>query len=212
MMENEAEVGAARDDLVRRVELMESMIAEGRRFITRCGWIFALWGLVSLAATGWLFFLPDSNWVGKWAWPVCLVAGVVLTFIGQALQTREASCDESTRGRSVKAVWAMMSVALAIYVGTAMMRHYTWQYSYIAALLIVVGMAHAISAAILRWRVQGVVAAIWWAGAIAIFFARSRMDVQLVMFLEMGLGMTLFGLYAMVLNRSNDGGRVRKNA
>jgi hypothetical protein len=73
-------------------------------------------------------------------------------------------------------------------------------------------MAHAISAAILRWRVQGVVAAIWWAGAIAIFFARSRMDVQLVMFLEMGLGMTLFGLYAMVLNRSNDGGRVRKNA
>jgi hypothetical protein len=212
MTNYEAEGGSTRDDLVQRVELMESMIAEGRRFTTRCGWIFTLWGFVGLAATGLLFFLPPSKLVGEWTWPVCLVAGVVLTFVGMALQARETSCGESTRGRSVKAVWGMMGVTLAIYISSAMMRHYAWQYSYIAALLMIVGMAHAISAVILRWRAQGIVAAIWWMGAIAVFSARSYRDVQLIMFLEMGLGMTLFGLYAMMLNRSNDGGRGRKNA
>src|ERR1017187_6753275 len=212
MTDFENEDGVTRDELVQRVELMASMIAEGRRFATRCGWIFALWGLVGLAATGLLFFVPDSNWVGQWAWPVCLVAGVVLTFVGRALQAREQSCGLNIRSRTVEAVWGMMGLALAIYVSTAMVRHLTWQYSYIAALLIVGGMAHAISAFILRWRAQGVVAVIWWMGAIAVFFAHSQRDVQLVMFVEMGLGMTLFGLYAMMLHRGNGGGSVSKNA
>src|ERR1017187_8534970 len=89
MTDFENEDGVTRDELVQRVELMASMIAEGRRFTTRCGWIFALWGLVGLAATGLLFFVPDSNWVGQWAWPVCLVAGGVLPFVFRGLQVRE---------------------------------------------------------------------------------------------------------------------------
>jgi hypothetical protein len=158
----------------------------------------------------WRYFQPDSLWVGQWAWPICLVAGAVLTLIGRALQGRQQSCIRGLRCRSVEGVWGMMGLALAIYIAGAMVRHLTWQYSYVAGLLIIIGMAHAISAVILRWRMQGVVAAIWWAGAIAAFCVRSNGGVQRIMFLEMVFGMILFGVYAMVLERMG-GGRANEN-
>jgi hypothetical protein len=202
----------SRDEIVQRIELMASMVAEGRRFTARCGWIFLLWGVVGLAATAWRFFEPSSHWVGGWAWPVCLVAGVVATFIGLALRRSAPHRARTTWCRNVEMVWGMMGISLAIYVAAAMTRHLTWQNSYIAGLLVIVGMAHAISAAILRWRVQGAVAAIWWAGGIAAIYARSRGNIEAIMFLEMGLGMALFGLYAMMLGRNHGGGWVGKDA
>jgi hypothetical protein len=199
------EDGASREEILQRIYLMESMVAEGRRFTARCGWIFVLWGVVNLAAMSWRHIQPDSLWVGQWAWPICLVAGAVLTLVGRALQGHPQSCIKGLRCRSVEGVWGMMGIALAIYIAGAMVRHLTWQYSYVAALLIIIGMAHAISAVILRWRMQGVVAAIWWAGAIAAFCVRSNAGVQRIMFLEMVFGMILFGLYAMVLERTSGG-------
>jgi len=66
-----------------------------------------------------------------------------------------------------------------------------------------VGLAHAISAMVLRWRVQGMVAGLWWAGGIAMFFAHSDKEIFVIFPLEMFFGMILFGLYAMWLdNRS----------
>jgi len=205
MGDKETEGGATREEIVQRVELMESMIAEGRRFTMRCGWIFVLWGVVDLAAMSWRYYQPNSLWVGEWAWPICLAAGVVLTFLGRALQGRQQGCSKGLRWRSVEAVWGMMGITLAIYITGAMVRHLTWQYSYIAALLIIIGMAHGISAVILRWRVQGVVAAIWWGGGIAAFCVRSNGGVERIMFLEMVFGMILFGLYAVVLERMGRG-------
>jgi hypothetical protein len=208
-LENQSD--ATRDDLLQRIELMEKMIAEGRRFTLRHGWIFLLWGLVDLVAMSWRFIQPHSNWVGIWAWPVCLVAGVVLTFMGMTLQRHEGGRSSSIQCRSVKAVWGMTGVALAFYIGTAMVRHLTWQLSYVAALLILVGLGHAVSALILHWRVQGVVAGIWWAGGIAAFFAQSSRDVNVIFLVEMCFGMILFGLYAMMLERRNGGGLVKNN-
>ena len=36
--------GTSRDDLLQRLALMETMIAEGRRNTGRFGWVFILWG------------------------------------------------------------------------------------------------------------------------------------------------------------------------
>jgi uncharacterized protein with PQ loop repeat len=197
--------GADRDELIQRLELIETMIAEGRRSTTRCGWIFLLWGLVALTAMGWRFFQPHSNWVGARAWPVCLIAGAILTCIGLALQKRESGRSTNVNCLNVGTVWFMMGIALACYIASAMVRGLTWQYSYIAALLIIVGLAHAISAAILRWRVQGAMAAVWWLGGIAVFRARSQGDVQVIMFIEMCLSMIAFGIYTMLLERRQGG-------
>jgi hypothetical protein len=210
MEDREMEGGASREEIVQRIELMERMVAEGRRFTARYGWVFVLWGVVDLAAMSWRYFEPTSLWVGQWAWPICLLAGAVLTLIGRALQGHQKNCVRGVRCQSVEAVWGMMGISLAILITGAMVRHLTWQYSYVAGVLIIIGMAHAISAVILRWRVQGVVAAIWWAGGIAAFCVRSNRGVEEIMFVEMVLGMILFGVYAMVLERKG-GGRANEN-
>ena len=70
-------------------------------------------------------------------------------------------------------VWGMMGLAMGIYIAAAMFTHFDWQYSYMAAILMMIGMAHAISAMILRWRVQGLVAAVYWAGGVAILLFNS---------------------------------------
>jgi hypothetical protein len=69
-------------------------------------------------------------------------------------------------------------------------------------------MAHAISAAILRWRVQALVAAIWWAGGVAVLFLNSYRATNYIFYAEMCLGMVAFGIYAMVQER-RFGGWVR---
>jgi hypothetical protein len=202
--------GVTRDDLVRRIELMEAMIAEGRRYTAHYGWIFVLWGVICLAAMAWQFLQPHSHWVGRWAWPICLAIGFAMTYIVLPIQKRGSG--RNTRCRSVEAVWSMMSIAMAIFVAAAMLRNLTWQLSYVAAILMILGLAHAVSAAILRWRAQAVVAAIWWLGGIAAFFARSQNDVNVIFLVEMCFGMILFGLYMMALERRNGGKRVQPNA
>jgi hypothetical protein len=211
MNPSDPDTGTSRDDLLKRLELMEAMIAEGRGFTTHNAWIFVLWGIVDLAGWSWEHFV-DTRFAGQWAWPICLIAGVVLTLAGKALQKTPPGIPNSIACGRVLAVWAMMGIAMAVYVASAMITHFTWQYSYVAALLMMVGMAHAISAVILRWRVQGVVAAIWWAGGAAIFFLNSWRATSLIMLIEMGLGMIAFGLYAMVIEARKGGPSVQHHA
>jgi hypothetical protein len=198
---SEPDNGATRDDLLQRIELMETMIAAGRRSTTRCGWIFVLWGVVDLAGIGWERVRPSY-----WIWPIVLLTGFALTFLGRALQKTGPARCANLQDRIIGAVWSMMGLATTLYVAAAMVRHLTWQYSYIAAIFMFVGLAHAISAMILRWRVQGAVAGLWWAGAIAMFFAHTPKAIFVIFPLEMFFGMVLFGLYAMMLDRRDSGG------
>jgi hypothetical protein len=197
--DSNAEDGTTRDDLVQRLELMEQMIAEGRQTTMRCGWIFVLWGLVDLAGMGW----QQRPHHTQWAWPICLGVGVLATVAGLALRRRPPSRPRATQCRDVQAVWSMMGLAMIIYVFTAQFTHFAWQYGYISALLIIIGLAHAISAVILRWPVQGVVAAIWWAGAVAILVCNSYRATDLIFLIEMCFGMIAFGLYVMLLERNS---------
>ncbi len=195
MAEFEQEDGITRDDLVQRVALMESMIADGRQYTGRNSWIFALWGLVDLTAWAWQSYVPQFG--GRWAWPICLTTGVVLTLVGKMMQKRDKGYSSNNLCSRVMGVWGMMGMAMGIYIASAMLTHFDWQYSYVAGLLMMLGMAHAISAMLLRWRVQGLVAAVYWAGAVAIFVCNSGRVTNVIMLIEMGIVMVLFGLYAM---------------
>jgi hypothetical protein len=202
MTDFEPENGTTRDDLVQRLALMETMIAEGRRNTTRCGWIFVLWGLVDIAGMGWQW-----RWPTYWVWPTTLVVGFLIQFtiIGLSRKSNPV-CASNMQGRSISAIWSMMGLATTLYVLTAIFSHLAWQYSFLAGIFMMVGMAHAISAVFLRWRVQGAVAALWWAGGIAMFFAHSINRLFVVFPLEMFFGMVLFGLYAMMLDRRESKG------
>lgn len=199
MTNPEPDNGKTRDELLQRLELMESMIAAGRRSTTRCGWIFVLWGVVDIAGMAWEWFRPSY-----WIWPTVLAVGFALYFLIKAQLKPNPSRCANLEGRVVGAIWSMMGLATTLYVAAGIYRHLTWQYSYLAAIFMLVGMAHAISAMVLRWRAQGLVAALWWAGGIAMFFAHSSNEIFVVFPLEMFFGMILFGLYAMWLDSRSE--------
>lgn len=187
----------SRDDLLQRVALMETMIAEGRRMTARFGWVFVLWGVVNLVGIVLQYTHERSNWV----WPVTLGVGIVLQSVGIAMCKRSSPvCGYSTQTRSISAVWMMMGCAAMFYFAGAMLSHHTWQVSYLGGMLMIIGLAHAISAMILRWRVQGLVAALWWVGGFATFFVPSSYRLG-IFTAEMFFGFLCFGLYAMMLDR-----------
>jgi hypothetical protein len=101
---------------------------------------------------------------------------------------------------------------MGIYTASAMLTHFDWQFSYISGLLMLFGMAHAISAMFLRWRMQGLVAAVYWAGGVAIFVCNSGRATNAIMLFEMCIVMMLFGLYAMWREPRSSGTEGQTNA
>jgi hypothetical protein len=196
MADLEDEGGTSRRELLDRVELMEAMIAEGRCTTGRYGWMFVLWGVVNLVGIAGQRQFPHSRWV----WPVLLIVGWAIQIVGLMLVRRRWQRGRSSRSRNVGAVWGMMGIALTLYVAAAMIRHITWQLSYISGILMILGLAHATSAAILRWRAQALVAALWWAGGVAIYFVPDPARVAIVA-IEMFFGLVVFGLYVMARER-----------
>jgi len=196
-----------RDDLVQRIELMEAMIAEGRRATTRFGWIFVMWGLLYYAAIAWEVYLPAP----AFAWPACMVLGFVIIRAWRWRLKRSGAGDEGIRSRSISAVWGAMGCAIFLYIGAAAFSHHIMNPAVNAAVLFFLGLAHAISALILRWPAQGAAAAVWWIGGIAIFLA--PVDATIYIFLVATFfGMVLFGLYAMMLERQRAASLVQHHA
>jgi hypothetical protein len=198
MMNPEADNGRNRDELVQRLELMESMIAEGRRSTARFGWIFVLWGVIDIGGMVWQEAKPDF----RWTWPIVILAGFAIQYaiiIGLRRWTWRQFCGNSMQTRSISAVWSMMGVTVLLYVAAAILGHGAGHIALAAAVLMFVGMAHATSALILRWPAQGAVAVLWWAGGMALYFL-SWKYFEAIFVGEMVFGMILFGLYAMWLD------------
>lgn len=198
------EPAATRDDLVARLDLIEAMIAEGRESTSRCGWIFVLWGVTILAAIALEWFHPGRIWT----WPLVTCCGWALQIAGYFwLRSRgKFSCRPSAKGRTMAAIWGMMGVTLALYCFTGIFTRHGGV-AYLAAIFMIIGFAHATSAIVLRWRPQGAVAAMWWAGGIATFFLTGYWLLA-IMAGEMLLGMVFFGLYMMFLDRRTPPGAV----
>ena len=192
-------------DLKDRLSLIETMIAEGRRNTGRFGWVFILWGLVCLSGIGGSYLWPQSYWV----WPILIGSGFLIQFLGIAMHRRSGSWpSDSIKSRSVAAVWRMMGIAIILYAAPATVTHTIHQIAYIAAIFMFLGMAHATSAMILRWRAQGVVAGLWWAGGVATYFV-PRDYVIAIYVAEMICCMVLFGVYAMMLERRRAAGALQ---
>jgi hypothetical protein len=208
MADFEMKDGTTRDDLMQRVALMEAMIAEGRSMTMRCGWIFVLWGLVDLAGVALELLHPDY----LWNWPAVIAMGILIQFAGLRMRRNSGRvCAANTQSRAISAIWAMMGVSLTLYCFTAIFTHRSGGVTYLAAIFIIIGFAHAASAIILRWRVQGAVAILWWAGGLASFFLSSIRFLGVFCF-EMLFGMILFGIYAMILERRSTPPSVTANA
>jgi hypothetical protein len=192
--ENDGANGTTREDLVQRVALMEAMIAEGRQATGRYGWNFVLWGLVDIVGLVWQSAKP--HWWG--AWPIAITVGVVLQIVG----VRIFYCRATTtlKNRTLRSIWQVMGVTMCLYCFSGALAHRANGIAYLAAVFMMLGMAHSISAVILRWGVQGGVGALWLGGGVACYFVPGRW-LNWLFLIEMVVGMVVFGLYAMMLER-----------
>lgn len=203
MTNSEGNSGATRDDLVQRVALMETMIAEGRQSTARYGWVFVMWGLLYIAAVGWMLYLPFANL----AWPVCIAAGIVAVVVSESRRKRVEGC-ENLKSRSVGAVWTSMGMAITLFVVAAAVSHH-WETACFAAILFFIGLAHCASAMILRWGMQGLAAAVWCGCGVASFFFTTSSEWIGIFLAASFFGNVLFGLYAMMLERRRAGAPVQ---
>lgn len=184
-------------DLVARLDLMETMISEGRATTARYGWIFLMWGLLYCAAMVWCIFLPMPNL----AWPVAILVGVATHIIVQRRQRVSGVNFANPRTHAIVSVWRAMGIGVSIFAfGCAFTHHYSTPVC-LCGILIIVGLAHATSAMILRWAAQAIAAAIWWIAAIVALIFTSPNDLLAIFLLATICGNVLFGLYVMWLER-----------
>jgi len=155
-------------------------------------------------AMGWAVFLPFK----EWAWPVCVTVGVVVGMV--RTRRRADGSSESQRSRTIEAVWQAMCVAIILYVIAAGVSGHGNQAAYYAAVFFFVGLAHGISARILGWGVQGLVAFLFWGCGTAMFFVQTRNQILAVFLAAAFFGMICFGLYAMMLERQRAAAQVQR--
>ena len=119
----ETDNGTTRDDLLQRVALMETMIAEGRCTTQRYGWIFVAWGLCYLIAVAWTALGPHP----VWAWPICLAVTILGVNLGLYRQGKAATSrgPVSSMTRTLSAVWLAFGLGIMLFVGAvAASRHF----------------------------------------------------------------------------------------
>ena len=177
-------------ELKDRLNLIENMIAEGRRTTKSWGWTFVLWGLAYYVAIAWGTF-GHSNL----AWPVTMIATGVLTGILSSRSARHR--PETTIGRAMLAIWLGMGIsifALMLSLGASGRLDVHVSAAIVGAML---GTANCTSSIILKWKMQFACAVVWWAAGIAACFTSD--NVTAVLFLAaIFFCQIVFGIYGMI--------------
>lgn len=178
------------NDLTERLNLIESMIAEGRRTTESWGWTFVLWGAAYYVAIAW-------SMLGKSivAWPVTMVAASVLTGI---LASRNRSRGpETTIGRSMMAIWLAMGVSTFILMLSLGMSGRLELHVAVAIVGAMLGTANATSSIILKWKMQFASAVVWWTSAVVAAFGSDKVT-EISFLAAIFFCQIVFGIYGMI--------------
>lgn len=194
---NEREIGE-------RLELIESMMREGRKSTEYWGWNFLLWGIAYLVATGWASLLPHAGGP-QIAWPVTMIFAALLTMAIARRRTRNKPRTE--KSRALQAIWTAMGCGIFVFAFPVAFSGHAEAQSFLAAIETMLGIAHVASGTFLRWPMQMVVGALWWAAAIATCFVEGN-GVAYVFLAATFVCMIGFGIYLMI-RESRDKARAR---
>ena len=182
---------ANEQELRDRLSLIESMIAEGRRTTESWGWTFVLWGAAYMIAMAWAAWGHST-----WAWPVTVVAAVIVTIVGAS--AKAGKHPETTLGRATSSIWmALGTTMFVLFLALGISGRLTDPHVFIAVASAILGMANAASGLILRWKMQLACALVWWVTAVASCFAtetQSTVEFLVAIF----FCQIVFGIYGMI--------------
>lgn len=188
---------AAEQELRERLNLIEHMIAEGRRNTESWGWIFILWGVAYYLAIAWSAL--DHS---VWAWPVTMLIGVVVTLVVASFNS--ANHPETTLGRAIGSIWIALGISMSLLFPALAVSGRLTDHLFVAVISAVLGMANGASALILRWKVQFACAVIWWLAAVAACFGTRAQSMTLFLAVIF-LCQIAFGIYGMIAGRKRRG-------
>ena len=181
----------AENDLSGRLNLIETMIAEGRQTTESWGWTFVLWGVAYYVAIAW------SMWSGhsSIAWPVTMLSAAAITGIVASRQGKRE--PETTIGRAISAIWMCVGISLFVFCLCISLSGHAEQHAFLAVIEVMLGCANATSAMILKWRTQFLAALVWWvAGVISCFGSVTQSSVCFLV--AIFFGQIVFGTYMMI--------------
>jgi hypothetical protein len=181
-------------ELKDRLNLIESMIAEGRRTTESWGWTFVLWGVAYYVAIAWSAWGQHSSlaWL---AWPVTMVAASVLTGVFASRQKR--SRPKTTLGRAMSSIWIAMGVSMFIVTMCLAISGRYDLHVFVAIIGAMLGMANATSSLILKWKMQFACAVVWWAAAVVACFT-SEVETGIAFLAALFFCQIVFGVYGMI--------------
>lgn len=179
------------DDIQDKLNLIQQMIAEGRRTTQSWGWAFVLWGIAYYAAIAW------SAWGHTiWAWPVISLLAAFATFLIAVSRTRRD--PRTTLGRAVGTIWISSGMTFSLlFPALGFSGRLTDAHLFIAVVSGILGMANGASALLLRWRVQLACAALWWLTAVVSCFATEQ-QATIAFLVAIFLCQIVFGIYGMI--------------
>lgn len=188
-------------ELRERLNLIETMIAEGKQTTENWGWVFVLWGVAYYVAIGW------SMWGGRGlAWPVTMVAASAVTGALAAGKGRKG--PSTTMGRAIASLWIALGVSMFImFLSLGMSGRLRDPQVFVALAAGMLGMANAASGMILRWKLQLGCAVVWWAAVIAACFGTAN-EAEAGFVAAIFFCQILFGIY-ITFNRAS---KVRQGA
>ena len=183
-------------DLEERLDLIEAMIAEGRKQTESWGWTFLLWGIAYYVAIAWASWGQAVTILGGRvvAWPVTMVATVLVTI---ALALRRGNRHPGTAvGRAVGDLWIAVGITMLVLLPALAVSGRLEPNVFVSIVAGILGVANGASGLILRWKVQMACAAVWWTTCAAAPFCSSA-ALAAVFLSAVFLCQILFGAYAM---------------
>jgi hypothetical protein len=193
-----------RNELQDRLQVIESMIAEGRRKTESWGWTFVLWGVIYYVAIFWstwsvqMWSWPTSLFAGyQWAWPITTFSGAALTIL---IGTRTGKGQPNTAiGMAITSIWSAMGISMILLFPALGLSGRIDHHSFIAIVAAMLGMANGACGLILKWRAELACALVWWATSVAVCFGSEQQVITLFL-IAIFLAQIVFGIYAMRLD------------
>jgi hypothetical protein len=178
-------------DLAGRLNLIETMIAEGRSSTQRWAWTFLLWGIAYYVAIAW------ATWGKTWvAWPVTMIAAAIVT--GVFVSRIKRSQPGTTVGRAMGAIWSVMGTVLFVVLMALGFSGRADLHLIVTISGAMLATANGVSSMVLRWKMQFACALVWLALAVGACFT-TDMQTAMLSLAAIFFCQIVFGIYGMAL-------------
>jgi len=177
-------------ELKDRLNLIETMIAEGRRTYESYGWTFVLWGVAYYIAILWAGL--GHSYL---AWPVTMTAAAVLT--GVIIARKRSKRPATTTARAIGSIWYAMGISLFVLLMSLGFSGRADQHTFIAIMAAMLATANATSSMILKWKLQFACALVWWALTVYACFGKGK-PLTIAFLAALFFCQIVFGIYGMI--------------